>query len=87
MKVNIDDYKVGRAFVQKWYLEKGNGKPAEAASIIATAIHTPIIVVAFWIGEVDGWSPETLNTIARMVQFYKYTEVLGKPDTYPGDAI
>lgn len=85
MKVDLDVYKINRKPIQTWYLNnKDNVKSAaEAASLMATASHTPVIVCCFYIGEVDGWSESILKSIEDLTQFYGYKEILNKSEGYP----
>ena len=83
MKIDLNSYLLSKPFIQKWYLEKGGNDPKKAVSIMSSSTHIPAIVVAFYIGEVDGWSKEIMSTIKSLNNFYDYTEILNIPESCP----
>jgi hypothetical protein len=83
VKINIDDYKNSKAFIQDWFLKNGEGKITETVSIMGPSTMVPCIVIAFWIGEVTNWDKEALESIQTLTEFYDYTEILNIPDSYP----
>lgn len=86
MKVDIELYKINREPIQNWYLNNKSGvkSPSETASLMACASHTPVIVCCFYIGEIDGWSEDILESIQRLINFYGYKEIENIPEGYPG---
>jgi hypothetical protein len=84
MRIDINRYKGAKATTQRWYINKDNKIPDEDATMMGVVTHTPIIVIAFWIGEVDGWSNEILDLIDLMVKTYRYDTILNIPEGYPG---
>lgn len=83
MKINLDHYKLSKKFIQEWFLLKSRDNPEYAVSLLSISTHVPCIVVAFYIGEINGWTKEILDIIERLIIFYKYTEILGIPDEFP----
>lgn len=84
MQVNIDSYKLNKAFVSKWYEKnKRDYSPSQAVSILSVSTMVPCIVIAYWIGEITGWPQEILHTIEVLMKFYGYTEILNKPEGAP----
>ena len=84
MLVDLSLYSTNKTFVQTWYLNQDSLKPNEAAARMAVATNVPVIACAFFIGEVSGWPPEVLTSIERLIDFYRYTEIIGISDCYPG---
>ena len=84
MKINLNHYIVGKVFIQEWFLRKAKDEPGYAVSLLAVSTHTPAVVVAFFISEVDNWSPETIKIIDDLTKFYGYKEIIGVPEGYPG---
>jgi hypothetical protein len=82
MIVDLNRYKVQKDIIQRWYLKDG-GDPSKLLAPIANSTMVPCIVIAFYIGEVDGWSPEIRRSIDSLTKFYGYTEIQGKPDNCP----
>ena len=83
MKINIDDYKNSKAFIQDWYLKNGEGKIRQTVSIMGPSTMVPCLVVAYWLGEITNWDNEALEAIEALTKFYGYTEIIGIPDSYP----
>ena len=84
MRIDVNFYIINKPFVQKWFIDQGTLGPAEGSSIMACALHVPVIVCNLWIGEVSGWKEETLDTIENLIKFYGYTQIDNVPDGYPG---
>lgn len=80
---DLDTYKVQKPHAQRWFLEKGNGDVDRSISTIAIMTSCPCIVTAYWIGEVNGWSPEVKEAIDRLMDFYGYEKILNIPDSCP----
>ena len=70
--------------VQKWYQDIGKERGI-SYSVGAASDFTgcPCIVVAYWIGEMENWSEESLKNIKGLMDFYRYTEILNKPTGAP----
>lgn len=83
MKIYLDRYVVGKKTMQEWYLKQHMGI-CECISLISVTTHIPVIVCAFYIGEVAGWPEEVLETIERLKKSYGYTEIVGIPEGFPG---
>lgn len=83
MIIDVDQYKVNKPFVQRWFLEKGNGDIGNSVSLMAITTGVRCIDVAFWIGEVTNWHPDTLQLIDILTKYYGYTEIKNKPERMP----
>jgi hypothetical protein len=82
MVADLDRYIVQKDVIQRWYL-RDKGDPSKLLSPIANATMVPCIVIAYYIGEIDGWSPEIRRSIESLMKFYGYTEIQNKPDNCP----
>lgn len=83
MTIDLNTYSINKDYIQSWFRTKGGGDVNYSISMLSSMTMVPCIVVAYWIGEVDGWSPKTLAAIARLTYFYGYTNVLSKPEGAP----
>jgi hypothetical protein len=82
MIIDLNKYLINKEIIQRWYLDKG-GDPRKLISVLASATMVPCIVIAYYIGEIDGWSPEIRHSIDSLTKFYGYTEILNKPANCP----
>jgi hypothetical protein len=82
--VDLEKYIVNRPIVQNWYLHNNKMyKDIEAVAIMAVSTGCPCICVAYWIGEINGWSPAILDNIGSITKFYGYVKILGRPANSP----
>lgn len=84
MIVDLERYSLSKKLVQDWFLSQKIKDINSAVPILACSTLIPCIVIAFYIGEVDGWSPEILRKIKVLTEFYGYKEIINKPAGYPG---
>ncbi len=84
MIVDIDHYKIQKEFVQSKFKKDQllNGIGYFIATL-ACGTMVPCIVIAFWIGEITDWHPDTLSTVTRLTKFYGYTKILNIPQGSP----
>lgn len=84
MKIDLNyGVALNKSFVQDWWKEQGKGDPSYAISALSNATMVPCVVIAFWIGELEGW-PEDIKKLADMlIKFYGYTQILNKPSGCP----
>lgn len=83
MIVDLNTYLVNKTFVQEWHKENGQDKPCLTVSIMAPATHCPCIVLAFYLSETLGFTPELTTMIGRLIKFYNYREINSQPDNSP----
>lgn len=83
MTIDIERYSVQKKFIQDLYLSRYVGEPSRAIGHIASATMVPAIVVASYIGEIDGWSEELTKSIKTLQDFYGYTTIENKPAGFP----
>lgn len=83
MKIDLTRYVVNKKFVQNFYrAKKEQYDLGSAISMCATTTGCPCVVVAFYLGEDIGFTPEVIDSINRFVKFYGYTEFIGAPESY-----
>jgi hypothetical protein len=83
MKIDLNRYIVNKNFVQKFYkTHKVSYDLGSAISVCATSTGCPCVVVAFYLGEDIGFTPELIVIIDRLIKFYRYTEFIGAPESY-----
>lgn len=84
MILDINKYIINKKFIQDMYLNAGAGTHlGTLISSLACCTMCPCIVVAYWVGEVSNWHPDTVNSIKTLMKFYGYTNILNKPDGAP----
>ena len=80
MILDLDRFAINRKFIQTYYREKG-GDPEYAVSLMAATILCPIIVLAFYLAEDIGFTPELIKTIDyQMTRGYT---VINQPQNSP----
>lgn len=83
MIVDLDHYLVNRSFIQKWHQDNGDNQPCLTVSILAPATHCPCIVLAFYLAETVGFTPEMMSMIEGLIKFYTYSEINHQPENSP----
>jgi hypothetical protein len=81
--VNLDYYKTNKQFVVDWFLGHKEMDINAIISSMAVSTSCPCIVVAYWVAEVNGYTPEVLHTIQSLKDFYGYDKIVGVPDSCP----
>jgi len=82
MVIDIALYDATKAVVQGLFKPETEDLGRHIA-MTSNAFMVPCIVVAYWIGEITNWHPDTVSTIVRLRDFYGYTEILNKPKGAP----
>lgn len=83
MVIDLTKYELRKPFILKW-LESDNKKDLTTLiSTMAASTLIPCIVLAFWAGEATGWPPEIIDMINRLIDFYDYSDIVGKPENSP----
>lgn len=83
MKIDLETYSANKKYIQDWATTKGASDPAGCIAILASVTFCPVIVVAYWVGEVSGWPPKVMQSIKSIKEFYGYTEIENKPPGAP----
>lgn len=83
MKVDITKYEANKAAIQRWYRSKGQGNLVDFIPMVSCSTMVPCIVVAFYLAEIIGFTPDMISYIQSLIAFYGYTQIVGKPDNCP----
>lgn len=83
MIIDIEAYTASKSIVINYYEGKGGKDARRSISMGASITHCPAVVVAYWIGDHAGWTPEIIQTIKSLIDFYGYTEIQNKPEGSP----
>lgn len=76
--LDLNDYRHTTFSLVKSICEfRADENPYDLIGDIALATECPIIVVAHYVGEIYGQTPELLSQIDRFMIFYNETEVRG----------
>jgi len=66
-----------------WFNRNGRQDVEYTISCLPGYTHTPCIVVAVWLLEECGPTPQLINKIKKLIDFYGYTEILGVNENFP----
>lgn len=83
MTIDIGKFTASKLTILNYFEGASGGDVQKTVSMGAQITGVPCIVIAFWLGERIGWTVEILETISRLINFYGYTEILGKPTGAP----
>ena len=72
-----------KELVQRWWKDKGKRDPVSAVSIMANSTTVPCINIAYWIAEVEGYPEWLKKSVDSLMEFYRYSEVINKPEGCP----
>jgi hypothetical protein len=83
MKVDLTRYTVNRSIAQRFYRTKKSVYDlGTIISLCATTTGCPCVVIAFYLGEGIGFTPEVIDEINRFIKFYGYSGFIGAPESY-----
>lgn len=83
MTIDLAVYAVNRLPVKKC-VERYKDKDLHMhLSLFSCTTHTPIIVVAFYAGEVLDYPPEIVKMITNLIKDYNYKSILNQLDGSP----
>jgi hypothetical protein len=78
MIVNANDYRVNMKSIELMFkAKKDDIERREFIGSVAVATGVPIIVVAQYLGEIYGFTPQLDSFMDRLKHFYKITELRG----------
>lgn len=83
MKIDLNKYSINRPFIQDFYRKSTIKDVSYTVSMCSTSTHCPIIVLAIFLGEDIGYTPEIVSIVERLIKFYGYTEILGQKEGSP----
>jgi hypothetical protein len=84
MLVDLNRYLTRKEYIQKIFTDRKDLTFEKGIGIAAVATHVPVIVCAFYLGELLNWPQNAIDSIERLKKSYNYTEIKGIPDSYPG---
>lgn len=76
MKIDINTYRVQREPVKCYLKAHPDMAPTAAVSNLSLMTNTPLIVMAHFVAEVVGMTPELQKQIDGLIDFYHYTEII-----------
>lgn len=83
-EVNLNDYIHLKKDIQKMFLVQGGTDIVRNYTMVGVCCHVPVIVCAFFVGEMLNWPPQLLINIDQLINDYSYKDIVGIPDSYPG---
>lgn len=81
--MDISKYEINKEFIIRKYHDRKTDDLIQIIAELACATMCPCIAVAYWIGEAAGWPPLVVQHIQDLKEFYRYTEITGKPVNSP----
>jgi hypothetical protein len=84
MRVDLEHFQLVKVGLQRTFVAQNDRDVERAISVVSASTHVPVIVVAFFVGELLGWSDEVVEIIGRLKKSCNCTEVLGIPTDFPG---
>ena len=77
MQMDLNKYTVNRKFIQDGYKNSKSGfkNVGEAISIFASSTHCPCIILAFYLAESIGFTPDLVKFIDSQIKYYGYKEI------------
>lgn len=72
MKIDLDLYRSNVGFIRHYFSENQTESKELYIGLLATATSVPCIVIAYYIGEMYGFTPELSESIAVITKFYGY---------------
>lgn len=81
--MDLTKYDNSKEDIKKWFQRQGTTDIVDSYSLISICTGIPVIVCAFWIGELTNWPPEVLKNIEVIIRSYDYKNIKGIPDSYP----
>lgn len=83
MRLDLNKYSINRGFIQNQYRTGIEKDIEKVISIVGCAIHCPLIALAFYMAEQEGFTPPLVKMIDSLISFYGYTEILGQKEGSP----
>lgn len=85
--MNLNDYAHLKNDVQKMFLVQNGTDIVRNYTMVGVCCEIPVIVCAFFVGEMLNWPKELVNNIEQLIQDYSYKNIKGIPDSYPKEKI
>jgi len=77
VKINLLTYKNNLATLKAYRQANLNLSPSDVIANYAVFTHVPLIVCAYYLAKIEGMTPEIMEKIERVKQFYRYDEIVG----------
>lgn len=77
MKIDLSKYLNNLPVVKNYVLANPKMSISDKVTNLSIATYMPLIVCAYYIGKVEGYSSELDLKIQTLKQFYKYDEIVG----------
>lgn len=85
--MNINNYLGSKKDIQNIFFQQRGGTVIHNISMISVCYHVPVIACLFFVGEVLDWPQEVLDNIDFIIKDYDYKNIIGIPESYPGEKI
>ena len=83
MDIDLNKYSVNRKFIIESYHNDKKKNVSKIVAICGAVSHCPLIVLAFYLSEDIGFTPELTNMIDGLIKFYGYKRILGQREGSP----
>jgi hypothetical protein len=83
MTIDLDAYRVQKQAIVRAYKLAISKDVLEIICLTSPATHTANVVMAFYLAEEIGFTPELVEMITRLIKFYGYTSIKGAPESCP----
>lgn len=83
MLIDLNSYRIQKREIIRAYGIATNKDLREIICVTSPAIHTANVILAFYLAEEIGWSPELIEIVQGLVKFYGYATIKGAPDDMP----
>lgn len=79
MNLNLDNYRsVNKDFFKVWLDRFPDKNPIDFIGEMSASTFVPIICVAYYVGELKGFTPELQAFIKRLMEFYHIDSISGQ---------
>lgn len=83
MRIDLETYSARREYIHSMYESKYKGDTNRAIGSLAAITMVPCIVIAFYLAEIEGFTPDLIKSINSLIDFYGYSEIQNKPENSP----
>ena len=83
MIIDIAVFEDRKKFIVDWFNDRSTKDFGTDVAALSSLTYVPCIAVALWLGESEGWPPESIAKINSLIRFYEYTKIIGMPESCP----
>jgi hypothetical protein len=87
LSINVELYWRQKQPSIDWFYTQGKCDAGYTIGTLACVTMVPCIVIAVWVGSVNGFDEFLINRIKNLITFYGYTEILNTPENYPEELV